>query len=92
MKSKLLSLLLLAGSSSMFAAVRFGVGVGFGAPYVAPPPVVAYAPPCPGPGFILENNVWVRRPVYGPRFVAPAYAPRYVAPHYAYRGRAYWRR
>ncbi len=88
MKRKLLGLLLLAGSSSMFAAVRVGFGVGFGPAYVAPP-VVAYAPPpCPGPGFVLENNVWVRRPVYGPRFVAP----HYVAPHYAYQGRTYWRR
>jgi hypothetical protein len=44
MKKKLLALVLLAGSSA-FAAPRFSIGVGIGAP------VVATRPPCPGPGY-----------------------------------------
>src|ERR1039457_3182096 len=47
MKTKLLAVLLLAGSS-LFAAPRVVVGIGVGG-YVGPAPVVAYAPPAPGP-------------------------------------------
>jgi hypothetical protein len=102
MKTKLLGLFLLAGSS-LFAGTRFFVGVGVGAPgYYAPPPpaVVAYAPPpCPGPGYRWVSGYWY--PV-GPRYywragywTRPPYARAYwVPPRYAghvyYRG--YWRR
>ena len=55
-----------------------GFGVGFGAPgYYAPAPVVAYQPPCPGPGYSWVDGyynpygVWIGgywaapRPYYG---------------------------
>jgi len=62
MKTKLMLLLLLAGSS-MFAATRFSFGIGVGAPVYGPRYVVAPAPPpppayygyarpvAPGPGY-----------------------------------------
>src|ERR1035437_7822888 len=62
MKTKLLAVLLLAGSS-LFAAPRVVVGIGVGG-YVGPAPVVAYAPPAPGPGY-----AWV-----GGYLVAPVLA------------------
>jgi hypothetical protein len=70
-KSKLrimtpLMLLLVAGS--LFAGTHFSIGMGFGVPgYWAPPPppVVAYAPPCPGPGYKWVGGYWY--PV-GPRY------------------------
>ena len=60
MKTKLLALLVLAGSS-LFAGPRVFVGVGFGAPaygyYAPPPPVVTYAAPVyPAPGY---GYTWV---------------------------------
>src|SRR5579875_2330066 len=72
MKTKLLALLLLAGSS-VFAAPRvfFGVGVGVGPAYsyvAAPPPpapVVTYAAPAPGPGYSWVGGYYY--PV-GPRW------------------------
>ncbi len=105
MKSKLLVLALLAGSTLM-AAPRVFVGVGFG--YAAPPvavyapppvPVAAYVPPAPGYGYSWVGGYWY--PV-GPRWhwragywARPPYARAYwVAPRY-YRGyyyRGYWRR
>lgn len=105
MKTKLLALMLMAGSS-VFAGSRFffGVNVGGYAPgyYYAPPPpppVVTYAPVYPRPGF-----AWVDGYYYpaGPRYVwrpgywaRPPYAgaywvrPRYYGHRY-YSG--YWRR
>ena len=101
MKTRLFALLLLAGSS-LFARVHVVVGVGFGGGYYAPPPpvpVVAYRPPCPGPGYAWINGYWVPS---GLRYTWTAgyrarrpYARAYrVAPRY-YRGRyyrGYWRR
>jgi hypothetical protein len=60
MKTKLIATLLLAGSS-LFAAprIRFGVGIGVPAPVVVAPPIVAYAPPCPGPGYSWIGGSWV---------------------------------
>lgn len=106
MKSKLLALFLLAGSS-LFAGPRvfFGVGVGVGPAYgyyAAPPPpapVVTYAAPAPAPGY-----TWIAGYYYpvGPRWywhagywARPPYAGAYwVGPRYYghrwYRG--YWRR
>ncbi|MBZ5622231.1 MAG: hypothetical protein LAQ69_26405 [Acidobacteriia bacterium] len=106
MKTKLFAILLLAGSS-LFARTHFtvGIGVGFGGygyGYYAPPPlppVVAYRPPCPGPGYAWINGYWVpSRPRYAWRagyWARPPYvraywvAPRYYGHRY-YRG--YWRR
>jgi len=53
MKTKILAGLLLAGST-MFAAPRIGFSVGF----EAPAPVVAVAPPCPGPGYVFVDGYW----------------------------------
>ena len=98
MKSKLLTLLLLAGGS-LFAGPRFAVGVGVGG-YPAPPPAVAYAPPpSPGPGYSLVGGYWypsgpryawragywARPPYAGARWIAPSYYG-----HRYYHG--YWRR
>ena len=105
MKSKLLAVLLFAGSA-VFAGPRVFVGVGFGYPaapvaYYAPPPapLAAYAPPCPGYGYTYIRGYWYPS---GPRWAwrggywaRPPYArahwvgPRYYRSHY-YGG--YWRR
>jgi WXXGXW repeat (2 copies) len=101
MKTKLLALLLLAGST-MFAGTRFFVGVGVGPTYVAAPPpapVVEYAPTAYRPGY-----TWVGGYYYpaGPRWgwhagywARPPYPHAYwVAPRYyghRYYG-GYWRR
>jgi len=70
MKTKLIALLMLAGSLSALAAgprvfVRFGAGYGgYVAPppvYYAPmpaPPVVAYVPPSPGVGYAWVGGYW----------------------------------
>jgi len=80
MKSKLLVLGLLAGSS-LFAGTRVFVGIGGGyAP--PPPPVVAYATPCPGPGYTWVAGFW---DYSGPRrFWHAGYwaAPRYRVDFY----------
>jgi hypothetical protein len=114
MKGKLLALMLLAGGT-MFAGSRvfFGVGIGVAAPppvaYYAPPPVAyyapppppvaAYIPPYPGPGYSWVTGYWY--PV-GPRWVwragfwtRPPYGRgTWIAPRYT--GRqffgGYWRR
>lgn len=96
MKTKILALFLLAGSS-MFAGGRFFFGVGVGG-YYAPPPVVAYAAPpppvvnyavpaYPGPGYSWVGGYWYPA---GPRYAwrpgywaHPPYAGgRWVGPHY----------
>jgi hypothetical protein len=68
MKTKLLAMLLMAGST-MFAGVRFGVGIGFGVPVPAPVVVAPVIPPCPGPGYMWSNGIWVAPGAfYGPRY------------------------
>jgi len=61
MKTKLLAMMLLAGSS-MFAETRFSVGVGFGGHrggfYQAPPSYASNIPPCPGPGYTWVDGYW----------------------------------
>jgi len=107
MKTKLLAVLLLAGTS-LFAAPRVFVGVGIGgyagpAPVVAyappPAPVVAYVPPAPGYGYRWIRGYWY--PVRGRWFwrggywMRPPYArARWIAPgYYGHRYyRGYWRR
>ncbi len=104
MKTKLIALLLVAGSS-LFAGVHVSIGFGVGAPYgyyAPPPPVVAYAAPAyPAPGYgyswINGGYSWYSgryawRPGYWGR---PPYAgARWAAPRYynhRYYG-GYWRR
>jgi hypothetical protein len=97
MKTKLLAVLLLAGSS-LFAAPRVVVGIGVGG-YVGPAPVVAYAPPAPGPGYAWVGGyrypVGARYAWHAGYWTRPPYAhaywvgPRYFGHRY-YRG--YWRR
>ncbi|HEV2689812.1 MAG TPA: hypothetical protein VGV35_14720 [Bryobacteraceae bacterium] len=90
MKTKLLALLFLVGTSSMFAGPRVFVGFGFGPRYYAPAPVYAYGPAYyPAPAYVYP-------PYYGPRYVRPYPAFRarvWVGPRYFggrhYRG--YWR-
>jgi hypothetical protein len=104
MKTKLLALLLLAGSCSLFAGPRMFVGVGFGGGYVVappPPPVVTYyaPPPAPGPGYSWVAGYYApyagryswHAGYWGRRPYAGAYwaGPRYYGGRY-YRG--YWRR
>jgi hypothetical protein len=102
MKTKLLAVLLLAGSA-LFAApgVAVGVGVGIPAPAYGPPPApaVGYVAPAPGPGYAWVGGYWYPRGArWGWRagyWARPPYAhaywagPRYFGGRY-YRG--YWRR
>ena len=97
MKSKLLALFLMAGSS-MFAGTHFFVGFGVGGGYYAPPPPVTYyAPPppapvyarpyAPGPGYTWVGGYWYPS---GPRYAwragywaRPPYAGAYwIGPRY----------
>jgi hypothetical protein len=59
MKKKILVGLLLAGST-VFAAPRvsFGISIGAPGPVVVAPPIVAAAPPCPGPGYTFVDGYW----------------------------------
>ena len=103
MKTKLLALLFLAGSS-MFAGTRVFVGIGVGGYgyrgyYAPPPPVVAYAPPYPGPGYTWVDGYWYpagpRRVWHAGYWARPPYARGYVVgPRYYGRGynRGPWRR
>jgi hypothetical protein len=76
MKTKLLAMLLMAGST-MFAGVRFGVGIGIGVP--APVVVAPVIPPCPGPGYVWTNGAWIAPPFAGAYWVGPRYyGGRYV--------------
>ncbi len=79
MKTKLMVLLLLAGSS-VFAAPRVFVGIGVG----APAPVAAYAPPCPGPGYAWVGGYWGPGHYWHPGYWrAPVVRPYAVGPRYA---------
>ena len=106
MKTKLLALLFLVGSS-MFGASRFYLGIGIGgyaprpiAVYAPPPaPVYEYYRPAPGHGYTWVAGYWYPS---GPRYVwrsgywaRPPYARAlWVAPRW--HGRhyypGYWRR
>ncbi|HML18808.1 MAG TPA: hypothetical protein VK419_17375 [Bryobacteraceae bacterium] len=92
MKTKLIATLLLAGST-MFAAPRISVGVGFGfpvpvasAPVVVAPPVVAAVPPCPGPDYAGVGGYYAYvggRPVWHAGYWDHrAFAPRYEVRHF----------
>jgi hypothetical protein len=84
MKTKLMAMALMAGSS-LFAAPSVAIGVGIGvpmapAPVLVAPPAVAYVPPCPGPGYVWIGGSWVFRGV--PAVVRSGYfhAPVYHGP------------
>ena len=97
MKTKLVILMLLAGSS-LFAGGHVSIGIGLGGYgyggyypgyYAAPPPppVVAYAQPYPGSGYSWVGGYWYPQ---GPRYswhagywARPPYVRSYwVAPRY----------
>ncbi len=100
MKIKWMAPAILAGmlmtGGSLFAQSRFSVGIGIGTPgYYAPPPVVVYRPPYPGPGYNWVDGYynpygsWVTGywapPAYRYGYAGPRYyaAPRYyTAPRY----------
>jgi hypothetical protein len=77
MKTKLLTLMLLAGGT-LLAETHVSIGIGIGRAYYPPPPppVVAYRPPCPGPGYAWVDGYWAP----GGAWVAGYWAPP------AYRG------
>jgi hypothetical protein len=82
MKTKLVVAMLLVGSS-MFAETHFSIGIGVGGYGYAAPPAVAYAPPCPGPGYTWVAGYWDQA---GPRrfwrdgyWAAPVYNGGYQA-------------
>src|SRR5258705_10080651 len=88
MNPVMLAGLLLTGvvmtSGSLRAESHFSVGIGIGSPgYYAPPPVVAYRPPYPGPGYYWVDgyndpyNAWI--PGY---WAPPAYGFAYGGPPY----------
>jgi hypothetical protein len=62
MKSKILALFLLAGST-VFAGTHFSFGIGFGGGYYPPPPIVTYAPP-PAPYAAYAPPPYYSRPGY----------------------------
>lgn len=100
MKFRMLALLLLAGSTAVYAGTRFSIGVHIGNP---PPPMVMYGPPpapystyvprSPGYGYLWVPGYWYPA---GPRYVwregywtrPPHGRGRWIAPHY--RGRHYY--
>src|SRR5882672_4602585 len=55
MKTKLLVATLLAGSS-LFAETHFSIGIGVGGHGYAAPPVMAYRPHSPGPGYVWVDG------------------------------------
>src|SRR5258708_11038323 len=57
MKTKLLVATLLAGSS-LFAETNFSIGIGVGGHGYAAPPVMAYRPHSPGPGYVWVDGYW----------------------------------
>lgn len=84
MKTKLIATLLLAGST-MFAAPRISVGIGFGVP-IGPAPVIAAVPPCPGPDYAWVGGAYVyvggRRVWHDGYWQHRAFAPRYEVRHF----------
>jgi hypothetical protein len=107
MKTKLLAMLLMAGSVA-FARNNFSIGIGvnvgpayggyYAAPPPPPPPPIAYVPPAPGPGYTWIQGYWGYN---GGRYAwtngywmrPPHGRGRWVAPRY-HQGRyyqGYWR-
>jgi hypothetical protein len=94
MKSKLIALALLAGSS-MFAQSRVSVGIqvgGYGQGYYDDAPVYAVQPPCPGPEYNWAAGYWSSN--YGRRSWVPGswvrrHFDRPVYDYRDYRGNSY---
>lgn len=79
MKTKLLGMMLLAGSA-LFAAPRISVGIGVGTPAYYPPAAVVAQPPSPGPGYVWVDGYWAPNGAWVAGYWAPpAY---YAAPGY----------
>jgi hypothetical protein len=84
MKTKLMAMLLVAGSS-LFAETHFSIGVNVGGPrYYAPAPVAAYRPAYPGPGYVWIDGYndaygnwidgyWALPPYAGAYWVGPTF-------------------
>src|SRR5215831_811625 len=97
MKTQLVTLLLLGGSS-LLAQTHFSIGVQVGSPRyygsAVAAPVVVSRPPCPGPGYAWVDGYY---DPYGHWFdgywAVPPYAGAYwVAPRFSggYYSRGYW--
>jgi hypothetical protein len=97
MKTKWMAPVILVGilmtGGSLFAQSRFSVGIGIGSPGYYAPPVVAYRPPYPGPGYYWVDGYydpygsWIAGywapPAYGYGYGYGYVAPRYYsAPRY----------
>ncbi len=108
MKTKLLAIMLLAGGS-LFAESHWSFGISIGVPYYAPvpaPPVAAYMPACPGPGYVWipgyyypegrrfawREGYWSRPPYAGAYWVTPRYYEQRYYPGYWQRRDDRWDR
>ena len=91
MKTKSMTRVMLAGvlltgilmtSGSLLAESHWSVGIGIGTPgYYAPPPVVVYRPPYPGPGYYWTDGYY---DPYGSWIAGYWAPPRYYARPYGY--------
>lgn len=70
---KLIPVILLAGGC-LFAAPRFSIGVGVGAP---PPAIATVRPPCPGPGYTWVDGYWAGDGAWVNGYWAPPYNGSY---------------
>ena len=90
MKTKWMTRVTLAGvlltgflmtSGSLLAESHWSVGIGIGAPGYYAPPVVAYRPPYPGPGYYWVDGYY---DPYGSWIAGYWAPPRYYARPYGY--------
>jgi len=82
MVAGILCLGMVAIASPVAAQSRFSIGIGIGMPgYYAPAPVVAYRPPCPGPGYSWVDGYY---DPYGAWVGGYWAAPVVVRPYYGY--------
>ena len=86
MKSKLLALFLVAGSS-LFAGTHFGFGISVGDGYYPPAPVAVYGAPPPPPAGYYAPSPYYARPGYS--WVNGYWYP--AGPRYAWHA-GYWSR
>jgi hypothetical protein len=107
MKTRLMALMLMAGGA-MFAQTGVSIGVQIGPRPVygyAPPAVVDYRPPCPGPGYVWIDGYrdgygawfdgyWALPPYVGAYWISPRFVGRSYYPGYwngpRYTGRSYY--
>src|SRR5262252_2405122 len=91
MKTKWMARVMMAGfllagvaltSPTLQAESHWSVGIGIGTPgYYAPPPVVVYRPPYPGPGYYWVDGYYDPYGSWIGGYWAP---PRYYQPYYGY--------